>query len=160
MIFTEKFMNSIRDTKIVDKETRFSLAEAKLIGDTLGITWDKFDIEQFAMGMNVELEHGRRDPATDVTHDAPITTGKIALAHLNEIPDYYTKLAVMEQEAEGATRRPRIGDLWDTPPPTRNTLGVVMSFIIFALMFVLKVWRASKQSTSTTAVMRRGSFLR
>jgi hypothetical protein len=59
------------------------------------------DIEQFRMGLGVELEHGRRDPETDVTHDDPITTGKIALAHLREIPDYYTRLDRMEREAEG-----------------------------------------------------------
>jgi len=57
-------------------------------------------VEQFRTGLNVELEHGRRDPATDVTHDEPLLTGKIALAHLNEIPDYYSRLAVMELEAD------------------------------------------------------------
>ena len=79
---------------------RFTSEEAKRIGDTLGIDWGKFDVEQFRMGLHVELEHGQRDPATDVTHDDPIITGKIALAHLNEFPDYYTRLAIMEQEAE------------------------------------------------------------
>jgi hypothetical protein len=53
------------------------------------------------MGLEVELEHGRRDPATNVTGDDPILTGKIALAHLNEFPDYYTRLGRMEAEAEG-----------------------------------------------------------
>ena len=53
------------------------------------------------MGLGVELEHGRRDPETDVTGDDPLTTGKIALAHLREIPDYYTRLAAMEADAEG-----------------------------------------------------------
>jgi hypothetical protein len=46
------------------------------------------------------LEHGKRDPLTDVTHDDEITTGKIALAHLNEFLDYYTRLNKMESEAE------------------------------------------------------------
>ena len=78
----------------------FTVEEAKRIGDALGIDWGKFDVDQFRMGLHVELEHGQRDPATDVTHDDPITTGKIALAHLNEFPDYYTRLAVMEEEAE------------------------------------------------------------
>jgi len=53
------------------------------------------------MGLEVELEHGTRDPETNVTGDDPILTGKIALAHLREFPDYYTRLAVMEAEAEG-----------------------------------------------------------
>jgi hypothetical protein len=50
--------------------------------------------------MEVELEHGLRDPATNVTDDDPAFTAKIALAHLNEFPDYYTRLERMEQEAE------------------------------------------------------------
>jgi len=52
------------------------------------------------MGLEVELEHGARDPETNVTHDDPLLTGKIALAHLNEFPDYYTRLAKMEKEAD------------------------------------------------------------
>jgi hypothetical protein len=47
------------------------------------------------------VEHGQRDPTTDVTGDDPIVTGKIALAHLNEFPDYYTRLDQMEEEAKG-----------------------------------------------------------
>ena len=80
----------------------FALNEAREIGNALGVDWKRFDVEQFATGLNIELEHGRRNPRTDVTSDEPITTGKIALAHLNAIPDYYTRLAVMEQEAERA----------------------------------------------------------
>ena len=79
----------------------FSAAEAKQIGENLGIDWSKFDIEQYRMGLDVELEHGKVDPQTNVTNDDPIMTGKIALAHLNEFPDYYTRLDKMEREAEG-----------------------------------------------------------
>jgi hypothetical protein len=78
---------------------KFTAQEAKNIGDRLGIRWDKFDVEQFRMGMDVELEHGLRDPSTNVTGDDPVITGKIALAHLNEIPDYYDRLEKMEEEA-------------------------------------------------------------
>ena len=78
----------------------FSSDEAKKIGERLGIKWDKFDVEQFRQGMDVELEHGLRDSATNVTGDDSLTTGKITLAHLNEFPDYYTRLAKMEEEAE------------------------------------------------------------
>lgn len=78
----------------------FAAEEAKAIGDQLGITWDKFDVEQFRMGMDVELEHGLVDPHTNVTNDDPLMTGKIALAHLNEFPDYYTRLAEMEREGD------------------------------------------------------------
>ncbi len=81
------------------KET-FTAEEAKKIGEELGIDWSKFDVEQFRMGMDVELEHGTRDPHTNVTNDDPLTTGKIALAHLKEFSDYYTRLEAMEKEAE------------------------------------------------------------
>jgi len=79
----------------------FTAKEAKAIGEKLGITWRDYDVEQFRMGMDVELEHGTVDPHTNVTNDDPLMTGKIALAHLNEIPDYYTRLDKMEKEAEG-----------------------------------------------------------
>ena len=78
----------------------FTVEEAKRIGETLGINWNKFDVEQFRMGLDVELEHGKRDPNTNVTQDDEVLTGKIALAHLNEFPDYYTRLQKMESEAE------------------------------------------------------------
>lgn len=70
------------------------------VGETLGVDWSKFDIEQFRMGLDVELEHGIRNEHTDVTHDDEIMTGKIALAHLNEFPDYYSRLKKMENEAK------------------------------------------------------------
>jgi hypothetical protein len=54
------------------------------------------------MGLDVELEHGLHDRVTNVTDDDPVLTGKIALAHLNELPDYYTRLAKMEEEGEAA----------------------------------------------------------
>lgn len=78
----------------------FTAAQAKKIGEQLGIKWDKYNVEQFRMGMDVELEHGTVDGNTNVTNDDPLTTGKIALAHLNEFPDYYTRLEKMEQEAD------------------------------------------------------------
>jgi len=81
-------------------EKHFSSEEAKRIGESLGIDWSKFDVEQFRMGMDVELEHGSRDPNTNVTNDDPLMTGKIALAHLNEFPDYYTRLEKMEEEGD------------------------------------------------------------
>ena len=82
------------------KEKRFSLEKAKQIGDALSIDWNKISVEQFWMGLEVELEHGARDPETNVTHDDPLLTGKIALAHLKEFPDYYTRLKKMELEAD------------------------------------------------------------
>ena len=84
----------------MSSKIKFSLDEAKEIGEQLGLKWDKFDAEQFRMGIDVELEHGLMDSSTNVTNDDPLTTGKIALAHLNEFPDYYTRLEKMEKEAE------------------------------------------------------------
>ena len=78
----------------------FRTEQARDIGDKLGINWSHFDVEQFRMGLDVELEHGLRAPSTDVTGDDPILTGKIALAHLNEFADYYTRLEKMEREAK------------------------------------------------------------
>ena len=81
-------------------EKSFTAEEAKKVGDELGIKWDKWDVEQFRMGLDVELEHGTISPATNITNDNPIMTGKIALAHLNEFADYYTRLAKLEKEAD------------------------------------------------------------
>jgi len=78
----------------------FTAEQAKEIGEKLGIDWSLFDVEQFRMGMDVELEHGKENPVTNVTNDDPLMSGKIALAHLNEFPDYYTRLYAMEEEAE------------------------------------------------------------
>ena len=76
----------------------FSKKEAQEIGNKLGIDWSKVDLDEFVMGLSVELEHGSRDPRTNVTDDEPLLTGKIAWAHLNELPDYYTRLKKMEHE--------------------------------------------------------------
>lgn len=74
--------------------------KAKEIGDAIGINWEQYNLEQFRMGLEVEFEHGSHDPDTNVTNDDELMTGKIAWAHLKEIPDYYTRLAKMETEAE------------------------------------------------------------
>ena len=86
-------------------EKIFTTNDARTVSEQLGIDWAsrRFDIEQFRAGMDVELEHGTRDPETDVTGDNPLLTGKIALAHLRELPDYYTRLARMEAEGEAAS---------------------------------------------------------
>jgi hypothetical protein len=82
------------------KET-VSAEEARRFGSEIGIDWAAapFDVEQFRMGMEVEFEHGSHDPQTNVTNDDPVLTAKIALAHLKELPDYYTRLKRMEAEA-------------------------------------------------------------
>jgi hypothetical protein len=82
-----------------EKKT-FTQEQALKLGEELGIDWSSFDVEQFRMGMDVELEHGAHDPITNVTNNDPLMTAKIALAHLKEFPDYYTRLEKMEDEAE------------------------------------------------------------
>lgn len=96
------FARSMRNTCAVENPTSFSAEQARAIGERIGIDWQtaRFDVEQFRLGLGVELEHGRRDPATNVSDDDEVTTGKIAWAHLTEFPDYYTRLAKMEAEAE------------------------------------------------------------
>jgi len=74
--------------------------KAKRIGDTLGIDWNKVDLEQFREGLEVEFEHGKHDPETNVINDDAVLTGKIAWAHLKEFPDYYTRLKQLEAEAD------------------------------------------------------------
>jgi hypothetical protein len=84
------------------QQPAFSSEEVRRIGEEIGVDWATapFDVDQLRKGMGVELEHGRRDPATDVTRNDPVVTAKIALAHLNEFPDYYTRLERMEEEAK------------------------------------------------------------
>jgi len=84
----------------VSKKILITSEQAKEIGEKLGINWSSYDVEQFRMGMVVELEHGTIDMHTNVTDDDFITTGKIALAHLNEFADYYTRLDKLETEAK------------------------------------------------------------
>ncbi len=83
------------------ESTRLTLEETRRLGGQIGIDWSNspFGVEQFQAGMEVEFEHGSHDPATDVTHDDPVLTGKIALAHLKEFPDY-VRLERMEREAK------------------------------------------------------------
>jgi hypothetical protein len=85
---------------VVTAKRRTTAEQARRVGDAIGIDWSRFDLEQFRAGMDVEFEHGSHDPQTDVTHDDPIVTGKIAFAHMKEFPDYYERLERMEAEAE------------------------------------------------------------
>src|SRR5579859_5867323 len=87
---------------VTTPKQHFTADEARAAGERIGIDWNtsRFDVEQFRMGMDVELEHGTQDPDTNVTDDDVQVTAKIARAHLNEFPDYYSRLAVMEADAE------------------------------------------------------------
>jgi hypothetical protein len=80
------------------KYKQFTLAEAKAIGDKLGIDWEVFDVKEFRIGMNAELASGTYNPVTNFVSDDPILVGKVVRAHLNEFPDYYTRWAERERE--------------------------------------------------------------
>jgi uncharacterized protein DUF5661 len=99
----------------VSARKSFTTDEAERFGSEIGIDWATapFDVEQFRMGMDVELEHGLRDPGTNVSDDDPHVTARIALAHLNEFPDYYTRLDRMEEDA----RRHWSGQTASAPVP-------------------------------------------
>src|SRR6476619_4537984 len=91
---------SVKGGSIMANKRQITPDEARRIGAVLGMDWKKFDLEQFRRGLEVELEHGSRDPETNVTNDDLTLTGKIAWAHLKEFPDYYTRLDKLEAEAD------------------------------------------------------------
>ncbi|GHH98818.1 DUF5661 family protein [Neobacillus kokaensis] len=94
--------NRYRNNCSATRDKSFSKEEATAIALLLGINFSKskFDLDEFWMGVNTELEHGKISSQTNVSGDDPIITGKIALAHLNEFPDYYKRLKVLEEEAK------------------------------------------------------------
>ncbi len=69
----------------------YNLNDALYAAHVLGIKFDKFSQEEFLEGLNIEAEHGMINPITNVTNDDLVMTAKIALAHLNEFPNYYNK---------------------------------------------------------------------
>ena len=97
-----KNSNAFRSNKPREYKKSFSKEEAAAIALLLGINFakTKFDLNQFWIGVNTELEHGMIYNDTNVTSDNPLLTGKIALAHLNEFPDYYTRLSKLEEDAK------------------------------------------------------------
>jgi Protein of unknown function (DUF5661) len=90
----------------VSAEQRTTTLEAKRVGDEIGVDWDRFDLEQFRAGMDVEYEHGSHDPQTDVTGDDPIITGKIALAHMKEFPCAWSAWSERQSRAGNEPSRP------------------------------------------------------
>jgi organic hydroperoxide reductase OsmC/OhrA len=81
-------------------KTYITIDEARETGDRLGIDFTRYSLAEFRKGLQTELEHGKRMGETNITNDNLFMTGKIAWAHLHEIPDYYTRLEKMEEEAE------------------------------------------------------------
>ena len=111
----DRLLNVTNDRlNTMSKKKILTLDQARAIGEQLGIRWNRFDVEQFRAGFGVELEHGTVDQRTNVTNDDPLVTGKIALAHLTEFPDYYTRLAKMEEKAKG---------FWNSKKPKKAISG-------------------------------------
>ena len=77
-----------------------NIKETNKIGDYFGLNWKIIDRHEWHYGMNIELEHGTSAGIANITNDKPIMTGKIALAHIMEYPDYYARLKRMEASAE------------------------------------------------------------
>lgn len=69
----------------------YTIEQIKDAAKSLGVVFDKFSLDDLVTGINIELEHGTINPLTNVTNDNLILTMKIALAHLNEFPNYYNK---------------------------------------------------------------------
>lgn len=99
MYFVSCQKNKIHTYSIMVKK-EITKEEAIELGKFFKINYDIVPFNQFWFGLNVELEHGTRDPQTNVTNDDMITTALITIAHLKEFPNYYEKLDLMEQELE------------------------------------------------------------
>lgn len=81
----------------ITEARKFDSDSAKKIGDSLNVDWKKYDLEQFRMGLEVETEHDDGTILDVVKSNKDLA--KIVLAHLKEVPDYYTKLKKVEEEA-------------------------------------------------------------
>jgi hypothetical protein len=89
----------IRDwTKL--RDAKATAKEAKIILDIVNTKKMPIDVREFLAGLNVELEHGIRFKDANVTNNHPVVTGKIVLAHMKELLDYYKLLKVAELEGD------------------------------------------------------------
>lgn len=98
----KKIIYTLKHEREETSAPSFTKEDALIIAKALKIDFDKekFDLDEFTVGVNVELEHGSKYFESNVTKNDPIVTGKIALAHLKEFPDYYTRLKQLEEEAK------------------------------------------------------------
>ena len=106
MITSKQIIRKL-SVRLLQESEKISISTdlARKVGDLLSIDWNKIDFDQFHKGINIEFEHGDINPVTDViagpdsSLSSELSAGKIALAHLTEIPDYYTRLIKMEKDA-------------------------------------------------------------
>jgi hypothetical protein len=82
------------------RRKQISPAEAKRIGDALRIDWDHVDLEQFRQGLMGKQTQESVDPETGLTYDGVLQTGQVVLAHMEEFPDYFTRLEKLRAEAD------------------------------------------------------------
>ena len=116
-----------------------SLQEATQIGNALGINWNQVDIMQFRRGLEVELEHGLVDKNSNVTNDDMLVTGKIALAHLNELSDYYTRLDMLENA------RFNVAQNMEPSPTYNNTFKFVAGAAVGAGLLLFMNYLSKKK---------------
>ncbi len=81
-------------------DTEVTLSEAQVLQNEIGGETSQIPLEEFRRGLGVELEHGLTFADANVTNNHPILTGKIVLAHLKEMLDYYSRLEVVELEGD------------------------------------------------------------
>ena len=80
------------------KRTQISAAEAERVGECLQIDWEQVDLEEFRQGLMGNHKPGDIDPETGLAYESVLLTGKVVLAHMDEFPDYFTRLAKLKEE--------------------------------------------------------------
>lgn len=89
------------------RRKQISSEEAKLIGESLYIDWDQVDLDQFHQGLLGKSKQRTLDPQTELAYDGVLLTGQIVLAHMQEFPDYFTRLAKLKAEVDEYQARRR-----------------------------------------------------
>lgn len=79
---------------------QISSEEAQRIGESLHLDWDRIDLEQFRQGLMGEVDQANMDPETGRTYDSILLSGKLVVAHMQEFPDYFTRLEKLKAEAD------------------------------------------------------------
>lgn len=125
--------------------TIININQAKRIADELNINYNVIPLKTFKFAMEVELEHGTRYPESNVTNDNLLMTGKIALAHFLEYPDYYERLKVMEDEAEEYWKNKNKMSPIYKKESTINIMTIILTIIIVIIM-ALTCWYIYKMS--------------
>ena len=82
------------------KRKQISSEEAQRIGESLHLDWDRIDLEQFRQGLMGEVDEANMDPETGRTYDSVLLSGKLVVAHMQEFPDYFTRLKKLKAEAD------------------------------------------------------------